>query len=58
MVKLDISKNLHKVKTLTFSKSICGKKYNLGDNPVENFSLGTSYLYVSDIKIVSSVIES
>ena len=35
----------------------CGA-YNLGDNPVENFSLGTSYLYVSDIKIVSSVIES
>lgn len=33
-------------------------EYDLGDNPVENFSLGTSYLYVSDIKIVSSKIES
>ncbi|MFR5959915.1 MAG: hypothetical protein ACLUHA_12610 [Bacteroides stercoris] len=57
MVKLDIS-GLHKVKTLTFSTNRYVAEYNLGDNPVENFSLGTSYLYVSDIKIVSSVIES
>ena len=57
MVKLDIS-GLHKVKTLTFFTNRYVAEYDLGDNPVENFSLGTSYLYVSDIKIVSSVIES
>lgn len=56
MKKLDIS-GLHKVKSLSFYTNYNVEEYNLGDNPIENFSLGYNYLYVSKLKIVTSSID-
>lgn len=57
MTKLDISA-LHKVKSLSFDSNDKIEVYNLGDNPITNFSLGRYYLDCPHIKIISSVIEN
>lgn len=59
MKKLDISK-LHKVSSLSFNSTKKCEEYNLGDNPITQFSVGGLYAYLSteNIKIISSKVTS